>query len=154
MSSLLALALLVPTTGCAGDDGAAPPNASASGEAGATDPTTVDDPTAVTAHGPTEVTTNPAAQDTGPGIDRFEAPATVACEGPTAQVELIWDAPAAEVVRLLVDGDDVGRDEPPSGTTTVDVPCDGSIHVVLLAAVGTDGATSVRSEAVMAEPRG
>jgi hypothetical protein len=146
-SVLLALALLVPITGCTGDDGVEPPTTSGAPDGGANAPTT--------AHGGTsDVTTNPAAQDTGPGIARFEAPATVTCEGPTAQVDLVWEAPSADVVRLLVDGDDVGSDQPPTGTTTVDVPCDGSIHVILLAAVGADGATSVRSEAVMAEPEG
>lgn len=98
------------------------------------------------------MTTNPAATDTGPGIERFDAPATVSCTGATAPVEVSWHAPDAVLVRFLVDGDDVGIDEPTSGTATVDIPCDDSIHVVLLAAVGADGATSVRSEAVLAEP--
>lgn len=101
------------------------------------------------------MTTNPAAAATGPGIDRFEAPASVGCEaGTDTTVEVSWSAPTASVVRFIVDGDSVGDDHPAVGLADIPVPCDGDIHVVLLAAVGADGFTSVRSEAVLTAARG
>lgn len=111
-------------------------------------------PGVTTDHRGSDVTTNPAADATGPGIDRFEASASVGCEaGSDAAVEVSWSAPSASVVRFIVDGFGVGDDQPAVGATEIEVPCDGAIHVVLLTAVGADGFTSVRSEAVLTTAR-
>lgn len=103
--------------------------------------------------GGTEVTTNPALQDLGPTIERFEAPSTVRCEGDgPARAFVRWSAPEAQLVRFMVDAESQGDAEPASGSTELELPCDGSVHVVVLAAVGADGRSSLASKAVLAEP--
>lgn len=136
----LAVATGVALGGCTGDDGgdAATPPSSPGGSV-------------ERAHR-SDVTTNPAAAAQGPGIESFEAPATVPCpSGGRATIELQWSAPAATIVRFSLDGEGLPGDNPPTGTTSLTVDCDDTVHVVVLAAVGADGSTSVRSEAVLAD---
>ena len=138
-ATALALTSLV---GCTGDDAptAATPEAA---------------PSVTGPHDRSDVTTNPAAVGSGPGIDRFDAPASVPCTaGATASVDVTWAAPAATVVRFSVDGDGLAGDHPTTGSASLAVPCDGVVHVVLVAAVVADGATSVDSAAVLTEPTG
>ena len=136
------LATAIVLGGCAGDDDAVPPGSVPDAAPSITGP-----------HDRSDVTTNPAAADTGPGIERFDAPASVSCaSGTTADVAVTWEAPAATVVRFSIDGEGLAQDHATTGSTSLAVPCDGVVHVVLLAAVGADGATSVDSAAVLTEP--
>ena len=98
---------------------------------------------------------NPAAAAAGPGLDDVVAPAEVACrDGGDAAVPLQWSAPTARVVRVVVDGEPVAGDLPAVGATEVAVPCDGGIHVLLVAAVGDEPEPSVASVAVRTAPEG
>lgn len=129
--------------GCTGDEPDGLPTGSSAPDGTATRP-----------HDPgTDVTTNPAASQSGPAIQSFDAPAAVSCDGATpAAVQVTWSAPTASVVRFSVDGDGLAGDHPPEGVTTIELPCDDAVHVVLLAAVGDDGTTRLDSAAVLAEP--
>lgn len=98
---------------------------------------------------------NPAAADVGPGLDELSAPSRVACrEGAAAEVPVSWSAPAATEVRFVVDGEPIAAEQPPVGSTVLDLPCDGSVHVVVAAAVGDGPDASVGSVAVLTEPGG
>ena len=144
-AALLALALVPALAGCGGDDPAAAPTTSAAA------PPLERVPPA-TAHGGVG---NPAAADAGPGIEAASAPARVACdEGMDATVPVTWSAPAAELVRLVVDGEPIEGERAPTGEAEVGVPCDGSAHIVLVVAVGTEPEPSLASLAVLAEPGG
>lgn len=141
---LLALLALL-AQGCGSDDG--PPSTSAAGG----DPAPSLEPVPPsTGHG---AVANPSAQDAGPGIDAASAPSRVGCTaGADAVVPVTWSAPAATVVRFVVDGQPVAGDRPPSGQAEVAVPCDGAVHVVLVVAVGDQPEPSLASLAVLTEP--
>ena len=101
------------------------------------------------------MTRNPAAEATGPGVDEVVAPACAACdEGAEAEVPVSWSAPSATSVRLLVDGEALPGEQPPVGEATVALPCDGVVHVVVVAALDDGPQPSLGSVAVLTEPRG
>jgi len=133
--------------GCGGDDVTGPDAASASTTAsiGSADRTEADGP-GIDPH--LDVTANPA-NDVGPGVESFDAPAEVTCEaGGTAVVPVTWSAPAARSVGFLVDQVSSTTGAPTTGTIDLEVPCDDAVHVITLVAIGDGEIPTVRSEAV------
>jgi hypothetical protein len=78
------------------------------------------------------------------------APTLSSCTGPTIPVAVTFAAAATPPVRwftVFVEGDQAGI-SPVQGSLTVDVPCDGVAHTLLVIATGENGASSTESVAV------
>jgi hypothetical protein len=99
------------------------------------------------------VTSGPPAGDAAVGLPEvvsFEAPPEVACEGASAAVPVTYETRDATAVGLVVDqaASTAVEDPPLSGSQTLEVPCDGRAHTILLIAVGAEGGQSVATLAV------
>lgn len=91
----------------------------------------------------------------GPSIDSFDVPDSADCSGgPMGTVTVSWETTDATEVAILVDGDQVASGSDPSGTDTVDVPCDGEDHDVELEASDGDGKSTSQTESVSTESSG
>lgn len=90
------------------------------------------------APGATSTATPTSVGGTQPLIARFDLPATVTCTAGTTTVTASYTTVNVETVAFAVDGRQAGT-APPSGTFDVPIPCDGTIHTVLLVAVGPSG---------------
>ena len=84
-----------------------------------------------------------------------QAPASVACaaEG-TTQVPISYSTADATQVAVLVDGTQAPGLSGADGERTVDVPCDGRPHVLVVVAIGEDGTTGTQSIVVTTESFG
>ncbi len=98
-------------------------------------------------------TTTPAPG--APVVLDTQAPASVACaaEG-TTQVPITYATANATQVAVLVDGTQAPGLGPADGERTVDVPCDGRPHVLVVVAIGEDGTTGTESIVVTTESFG
>lgn len=85
-----------------------------------------------------------------PQIAQIVVPTPLRCdaEGPTPAT-IDYRTAGAERVVLLVDGDQQPGLAPQSGPTTVTVPCDGTSHLVVIAAVAADGRSTIDSRVVV-----
>ncbi len=90
-----------------------------------------------------------------PQIGQIVVPAPLRCDaqGPAAAT-IDYRTSGAERVVLLVDGTQQPGLAPQSGPTTVTVPCDGTSHLVVIAAVAADGKSTIDSRVVMTSVAG
>jgi hypothetical protein len=75
---------------------------------------------------------------------RREYDATV----PTPTVTLSWATQNATGVDLSVDGPGIYGSYGPSGSTTLNVPCNGATHTYMLTAKGSNGQTATKTISV------
>ncbi|HXY92104.1 MAG TPA: hypothetical protein VEP49_06475, partial [Acidimicrobiia bacterium] len=80
---------------------------------------------------------------------------TIACPSsdvstslPAPTVTLNWTTQNASSVDVLVDGGLYSPNLGPSGSTTINIPCDGSTHTYGVTAHGTHGGTATKTLSV------
>ena len=85
-----------------------------------------------------------------PQIAQITVPSPLRCDaaGPTPAT-IDYRTAGAERVVILVDGAQQPGLAPQTGPTTVTVPCDGTSHLVVLAAVAADGSSTIDSRVVV-----
>jgi hypothetical protein len=96
-----------------------------------------------------------SGQPGDPDIGAITVPNPLRCdvEGPAAAT-LDYRTAGADRVVLLVDGQQLPGLAPQSGPVTVTLPCDGATHVLVIAAVGPSGASTIDSRIVLSEVGG
>ncbi len=155
---VVVLAIVIAVLLLSGDDDDSGTNAAATSTSG---PTASTPPTSLpptTASGGTTATTSAAttAASNAPVINSYTSSTTsIACPVanvsttvPPATVTLSWTTQNATGVDLSVDGPGVYGSYGPSGSTTLDVPCNGATHTYLLTANGSNGQTATKTISV------
>ena len=113
---------------------------------------------ATTGSGGTTATTAPPTTppSNAPVITSYTSSTTsIACPAsdvsttvPTPTVTLSWATQNATGVDLSVDGPGIYGSYGPSGSTTLNVPCNGATHTYLLTAKGSNGQTATKTISV------
>jgi hypothetical protein len=85
-------------------------------------------------------TTTTPVTTPAPAIISFTGPDTVTCTAPT-DIEVAWDTTNATGVTISRDGTEIASGGP-SGSQSVEFPCDGAVHTYVLVAANADGATA------------
>src|SRR4051794_8278386 len=79
----------------------------------------------------------------GPVITAFQVIDDISCTGAQASVPISWATRNAQEVKFQVDNSLLTAGYPTSGTGTIQVPCDGREHSVVLQATGAGGQAAI-----------
>jgi hypothetical protein len=79
----------------------------------------------------------------GPVITAFQVIDEISCTGAQASVPISWATRNAQEVKFQVDNSLLTAGYPTSGTGTIQVPCDGREHSVVLQATGAGGQAAI-----------
>ncbi len=155
---VLAIVVVVLLLSDNGDDNSTNAAATSTSTTVTTTPTTTQPATTTTSGGSGTSSGGTTATTTSnvPIITSYTSSTTsIACPAsdvsttvPTPTVTLSWATQNATGVDLSVDGPGVYSSYGPSGSTTLNVPCDGNTHTYKLTAKGSNGQTATKTISV------